>query len=151
MVFLSGSESLCRFFIVCLYMYCCLRSSYQEGRIEIQLSRGEDWDPVIKRGGLRSSYQEGRIEIPVTCLTLTQCCLFQSTTWISNIICHGLFVFSELRWEAHVRFVDIGGIIDHHLLNFLFIVNIQSNLSYVTFQGNNEIWSYMTGGCLIQV
>ena len=109
------------------------------------------WDPVIKRGGLRSSYQEGRIEIPVTCLTLTHCCLFQSTTWISNIICHGLFVFSELRWEAHVRFVDIGGIIDHHLLNFLFIVNIQSNLSYVTFQGNNEIWSYMTGGCLIQV
>ena len=119
------------------------------------------WDPVIKRGGLRSSYQEGRIEIQLSrgedwdpsnlFNPNTLLCLFQSTTWISNIICHGLFVFSELRWEAHVRFVDIGGIIDHHLLNFLFIVNIQSNLSYVTFQGNNEIWSYMTGGCLIQV
>jgi hypothetical protein len=32
-----------------------------------------------------------------------------------------------------------------------FIFNIQSNLSYVTFQGNTEIWSYKTGGRLIQV
>jgi hypothetical protein len=42
-----------------------LGSSYQEGRIGIQLSRGEDWDPVIKRGGLGSSYQEGRVRDPV--------------------------------------------------------------------------------------
>ena len=27
--------------------------------LEIQLSRGEGWDPVIRRGVLRSSYQEG--------------------------------------------------------------------------------------------
>jgi hypothetical protein len=38
-----------------------LGSSYQEGRVGIQLSRGEGWDPVIKRGGLGSSYQEGRV------------------------------------------------------------------------------------------
>jgi hypothetical protein len=29
-------------------------------RLEIQLSRGEGWDTVIKRGGLGYSYQEGR-------------------------------------------------------------------------------------------
>jgi len=29
--------------------------------------------------------------------------------------------------------------------------NVQSNLSYVTFQGNSEIWSHKTGGHLIQV
>ena len=29
------------------------------------------------------------------------------------------FVFSGLRWEAIVHFVDIGGIVDHHCLNFL--------------------------------
>jgi hypothetical protein len=29
-----------------------LRSSYQEERVEIQLSRWECWDPVIKREGL---------------------------------------------------------------------------------------------------
>ena len=35
-------------------------------------------------------------------------------------------VFNELRREVFVRFVDIGGIVNHHCLNFLFI--IQSNL-----------------------
>jgi len=30
-------------------------------------------------------------------------------------------------------------------------IYIQSNLSYVTFQGNSEIWSHKTGGRLIQV
>jgi hypothetical protein len=33
--------------------------SYQEGRVGIQLSRGEGWYAVIKRGGLVSNYQEG--------------------------------------------------------------------------------------------
>jgi hypothetical protein len=32
------------------------------------------------------------------------------------------FVFNDLRQEASVRFVDIGGIVDHHCLNFLFII-----------------------------
>ena len=43
-----------------------LGSSYQEGRVGIQLSRGESWDPVIKRGELGSSYQEGRVGILVS-------------------------------------------------------------------------------------
>ena len=51
-----------------------MRSSYQEGRVEIQLSRGKGRDPVIKRGGLRSSYQEGRVEIQLSCLTLPNVC-----------------------------------------------------------------------------
>ena len=33
------------------------------------------------------------------------------------------FVFSELRWEVIVHFVDIR-IVDHHCLNFLFIIEI---------------------------
>jgi hypothetical protein len=40
-----------------------LGHSYQEGRAGIQLSRGESWDTVIKRGGLGYSYQEGRAGI----------------------------------------------------------------------------------------
>ena len=32
------------------------------------------------------------------------------------------FVFSDLRQEVVVRFVDIGGIVDHHRLHFLFIM-----------------------------
>jgi len=30
--------NLCRFFIVCLYMYCRWRSSYQEGRVRSPLN-----------------------------------------------------------------------------------------------------------------
>ena len=47
-------------------MYCHWRSSYQDGRVGIQLSRWEGWDPVIKMGGLRSSYQDGRVGIQLS-------------------------------------------------------------------------------------
>jgi hypothetical protein len=30
-------------------------------------------------------------------------------------------MFNELIWEAIIQFVDIGGIVDHHCLNFLFV------------------------------
>jgi hypothetical protein len=43
-----------------------LGSSYQEVRVGIQLSRGESWDPVIKRGELGSSYQEVRVGIQLS-------------------------------------------------------------------------------------
>ena len=33
------------------------------------------------------------------------------------------FVFYELRWEVLVDVVDIGGIVDHHYLKFLFIID----------------------------
>jgi hypothetical protein len=35
-----------------------------------------------------------------------------------------LFVFSELRWQMIVCFVDIGGIVDHLCLDFVFIIEI---------------------------
>ena len=41
-----------------------------------------------------------------------------------------LSMFSELRWEEIVRFVDIGGIIDHHCLNFLCFVDIGGIIDY---------------------
>ena len=125
--------NLCRFVIIGLCLYCCWRSNYQEGRVQlsrgegvikrgrsnyqegrVQLSRGEG--PIIKRGGCYqegrvqlsrgegvikrggSNYQEGRVLSreegwdtinrfnPATFL-----CLSQARTWISNIICRGLF------------------------------------------------------------
>ena len=39
----------------------------------------------------------------------------------SNVIC----LFSELRWEAIFCFVNIDRIVDHHCLNFLFIIIIK--------------------------
>ena len=39
-----------------------------------------------------------------------------------NVICHApLFVFSQLRREVIVSFDDIGGIVDHHCLDFHFL------------------------------
>ena len=40
---------------------------------------------------------------------------------------YGICVFSELRWEMVVRFVDIGGNFDHQSLNILFIKFIVLN------------------------
>ena len=52
--------------MVCLYVYCCWRSSYQKERVGIQSLNGESWDPVIKRGELGSSYQTGRVGIQLS-------------------------------------------------------------------------------------
>ena len=35
---------------------------------------------------------------------------------------YGIFVLSELRWDMSIRFVDINGIVDHHSLNYSFII-----------------------------
>ena len=87
----------CVFYFYFLFIYVLL--------LEIQLSRGEGWDPINRFN-------------PATSL-----CLSQARTWISNIMLLSLiFVFNELRWEVIVCFVDIGGIVDHHCLNFLFII-----------------------------
>ena len=40
-----------------------------------------------------------------------------------------VFIFSELRGEVIVRFVDICGIIDYHHLNFPFIISDQFEIS----------------------
>ena len=72
--------------------------------LEIQFSRGEGWDAI-------------------NCFNpATFVCLSQPRTWISNVMCPELFVVSELRWEVIVHFVDIGGIVDHYCLIFLFIL-----------------------------
>ena len=37
------------------------------------------------------------------------------------------FVFDYLMWKMIVWFVDIGGIVDYHCLNFLFIIKSELN------------------------
>jgi len=63
-------------------------------------------DPVIRGVGFK----------PTTSL-----CLSQARILISIIIRCGLFMFNNLTCDVIVRFVNIGGILDHHCLNFLFI------------------------------
>ena len=40
------------------------------------------------------------------------------------------FMFNNLRWYVIVRFVDIGGIVDHQCLNCLFIKHTCLNMQY---------------------
>jgi len=62
--------NLCWFFIICLYRYCRWRSSYQEC-----------WDPINRFNNA------------------IFVCPSRARNWISNAICHGLFVFSEFSWD----------------------------------------------------
>ena len=88
------------FFIIvciCLYLYCC-------------------W---------RSSYQDERAGIPLTGLTLPHfCACFKCGVQMSYVIVF-FCVLSEwvqLRWELIVSFVVIGGIVDHLCLTFYFTI-----------------------------
>jgi hypothetical protein len=85
----------------CLFIYVLL--------FEIQLSRGEDWDPVIKRGGLRSSYQEGRIEIQLSRgEDWDPSNLFNPNTLLSVPI-HDLDFQHHMSWSFCVQWVEVRG------------------------------------------
>ena len=82
--------------------------------LKIQLSRGKGWDPINQFNSTISL------------------CRFQTRTMISNLVCCGIyFVFSEGRWEVIVAFVDIGLIVNHHFLNFLFIMIASIGFAHV--------------------
>jgi len=68
------------------------------GQTIIQLSREEGLDPITQFN------------------LATSVCLSKARTWISNAIYQSwsFFVFSKLRCEVIVCFVDIGRIVDHH-------------------------------------
>jgi hypothetical protein len=76
--------------------------------LEIQLSRGNSWDKI--------NWFKSAIFL----------FLSQANTWISNVICcSSLFLMlNELRYVI-VSFVDIGGIVDQHCLNFVFVIQIR--------------------------
>ena len=70
-------------------------------------------------------YQERRDGIPLTGLTPPHICACPKTGpgfSTPYVMVFFFWVFSELTWEVIVRFVDIGGIVDHYCLNFLFII-----------------------------
>ena len=53
---------------------------------------------------------DGEVRIPFSSLTLPHFCACPKLAQISNCIYHVFFLFSILRWEVVVRFVDIDGI-----------------------------------------
>jgi hypothetical protein len=58
-----------------------LGSNYQKGRVGIQLSNGEGWDPIIKRGELGSNYQKGRYTYKQTIKNTAQIHFYSETTY----------------------------------------------------------------------
>ena len=48
-----------------------------------------------------------------------------------------LVVVNGLWWEVGVRFVDIRGIVDHHCLNFLFIIFTIDKSTYMYIKDNH--------------
>jgi hypothetical protein len=67
--------------------------------LEIQLSRGHGWDPFNLINPAILLYKA------------------KARTWISNVICRGIFVLSELNLAVCVPFVDSDIIVDHHCLH----------------------------------
>jgi hypothetical protein len=67
--------------------------------LEIQLSRGDGCDPF-------------NLFNPAILL-----CKAKARTWISKVICCGVFVFSEFNLAIGVPFVDSDVIVDHHCLH----------------------------------
>jgi hypothetical protein len=66
-----------------------------------------------------SNYQEQRMGIPLISLTLPHdCACSKPTPGFPKSCCVFFCMFNEVV----VRFVDIGGIVDHLFLNFLFMI-----------------------------
>ena len=69
--------------------------------------------------------------------------------------CFGLFdIAGQTQYTCNVdkykiNFHSLGDMLEKRV-DFLSVSKAQSNLSYVTFQVNSEIWSYKTGDRLIQ-
>jgi hypothetical protein len=102
-------------------------------------------DPITKRGRL-GSHSSG--------LTLPH---FRARTWISNVICHGLstfffkFMFSKLRWEAIVCFVDICVIVDHHCWSDA--KSCISNTKQLCYKHSwlDEVWMFTLTECSLLI
>ena len=88
--FLFEWKRICAGFLAFVYMYNVLL-------LEIQLSRWESWDPVIKMGELGSGYQDGRVGI-------------QLSRWESwdAVIKMGVLEIQLSRWESWDPVIKMG-------------------------------------------
>jgi hypothetical protein len=74
--------------------------------------------------------------VSVPCLGLTQlyvCVCIMPRPGFPTLYVVVFFMFTDLRSEVIVYFVDIGGIVDHHCLRFLFINKVKTNYFFLCF------------------
>ena len=83
----------------------------------------------------RSNNQERRVESPSNGLTQPHiCACLKSAPGFLTSYVMVYFVLSELSCEVIAGFVNIGGIIDYHCLNFLSIISIRYQLMISTYK-----------------
>lgn len=82
----------------------------------VQLLRGEGFDPI------------NHINL------LAYLCQDLATLYLSWYFC----LFSKWRWDVVVHLVDIGGIVDRHCLNFLFIMQKMGCWKVIVFCGTAD-------------
>ena len=107
---------------------CLLLLSLYENHTRVSIFETTSW----------SSYQEEKVGAPLTGLTSSHLCACHKTRlgFLTSYVVV-FFVFSELRWEVIVRFVDISEIVDHHCINF--ILRILVNLNDFFSAINNKL------------
>ena len=147
MVLMNGSES-SRFLVDCLYCIAVWNSTIggviisvltssvvdcgfesragQTNDYEIDMCCLSPWytDGVgVNQQSLTHWLMRGRLWVPLTSYLPPHWCVCLKTrsglmTWYVVTF----FMFNDLMWEAIARFVDIGGIVDHHRFDFLSII-----------------------------
>ena len=66
-------------------------------------------------------------------------------TRVKTNMCSSIYVSNSLKWDVVVPFLDIGGIVDHHCSNFIFIILANciklsnSRITSSNFQNNINI------------
>ena len=91
------------------YIFLNLTSGMKK-KHDICKQRGEGWDSI--------NYLSNA----------TFVCLSQAMTWISNAICYDLFCIQCFEVRGGFHLVDVDGIVGHHCLNFLFIIQLWLHL-----------------------
>ena len=89
----------------------------------------------------RSSYQEGRVGISLIVLILPHCCVCPKAR--PGFPTSYVMIWVMMRGDCSKR-IDIGGIVDHHCLNFLFIyfcITLHKSMVHVKMFLK---WSYVT-------
>jgi hypothetical protein len=75
-----------------------------------------DLTEILLKVGLNTINQT----IVVFCWISLKCCM--GVSHVKGVEKNFIFIVNDLWWEVIFRFADIAGIVDHHCLNFLFIL-----------------------------
>ena len=93
--------------------------SHEWGEDQIPMKIMFDKNEIDSLVYKKNIFMNSNIMIPLTGVTQPHLCSCPNLwPWFPTSHVVVFFVFSQLKWEVIVRFVEIGGIVDHHYLTF---------------------------------